>query len=98
MVTRALEGGEQAAVYRVSGAFDREAAWALRDAVVRESAHAIHIDFGSAVEVSELGLAVLANALLAQGHTVRMAGLKQRQLRVFRYCGLPFEELSAMAA
>ena len=82
-------------VFRVAGAFDRTAAWSLREQVEREAAREVLLDFSLVRDFSDLGVAVLAHGLTAARRRVLFRGLRQHQLRVFRYCGVAVEELAA---
>lgn len=87
-----VEGGR--AVLQVKGSFDREAAWALRDRLAREPADELLIDFQLANDFSDLGIAVLAYALQRSPRRVLFCGLRQHQVRIFRYCGVTVEEVN----
>lgn len=82
-------------VYRVAGSFDRAGAWSLREQVERESAREVLLDFSLVREFSDLGVAVLAHGLTTAGRRVLFRGLRQHQLRVFRYCGVAVDELAS---
>ena len=85
-------------VIRVSGVFDRATAWTLRDRVERETVQDVLLDFSLVREFSDLGVAVLAHGLSGLRRQLSFRGLRQHQLRIFRYCGVPIEELSARDA
>jgi anti-anti-sigma regulatory factor len=84
--------------FRVGGVFDRGSAWDLREKLEREGEREVLVDFSLVRDFSDLGVAVLAHALAGTGRRVALRGLRQHQLRIFRYCGLPVEELSAREA
>ena len=94
----AREGEGDRAVLRVAGVFDREAAWALRDRVARDAADELVLDFSLVREFSDLGIALLAHALQASPRRVLFRGLRQHQLRIFRYCGFTVDEVTARDA
>lgn len=81
--------------YRLSGTFDRGAAWALRSNLEREASSEIVLDFSLVRDFSDLGVAVLAHALTGSPMRVVFRGLRQHQVRIFRYCGLAIEETTA---
>ncbi len=91
VISEELEG--ERAVFRVAGTFDRSNAWALRDRVEREPRREVVLDFSLVRDFSDLGVAVLAHGLTATSHRVLFRGLRQHQLRIFRYCGVAVEEL-----
>jgi anti-anti-sigma regulatory factor len=92
-IAREWEGGR--VLLRLSGGFDRATAWKLRDHVERESAPEIVVDFSLVREFSDLAVAVLAHGMQAAQRRIFFRGLRQHQMRIFRYCGLPVEEASA---
>jgi len=85
-------------MFRVAGVFDRNSAWDLREKLEREAETDVLVDFSLVRDFSDLGVAVLAHALAGTGRRVALRGLRQHQLRIFRYCGVPVEELSARDA
>jgi anti-anti-sigma regulatory factor len=85
-------------VLRLDGVFDRATAWNLRDRVERETAAEILVDFSLVRDFSDLAVAVLAHGLQMSQRRVMFRGLRQHQLRIFRYCGVPVEELTARDA
>ena len=91
-ITREWEGDKL--VMRMSGVFDRASAWTLRDKVERESAQEVLLDFSLVRDFSDLAVAVLAHGLSGLRRRVAFRGLRQHQLRIFRYCGVPVEETS----
>jgi anti-anti-sigma regulatory factor len=95
-IARDLEG--ERTVLRIGGTFDREVAWALRDLVAREAGEELVLDFSLVRDFSDLGLAVLASALQGSARRVLFRGLRQHQVRIFRYCGLAVEERGAREA
>ena len=85
-------------VYRLSGIFDRAAAWLLREELEHEMNGEVLLDFSRVRDFSDLGVAVLAHGLTITSRRVLFRGLRQHQLRIFRYCGVAVEELSAREA
>jgi anti-anti-sigma regulatory factor len=83
------------AIYRLSGVFDRAGAWALRAKLDRETASEVLLDFSLVRDFSDLGVAVVAHGLTEIPRRVLFRGLRQHQLRIFRYCGVSIEETSA---
>lgn len=94
-IARELEGG--CPVLRVVGSFDRAAAWVLRTQVEQEAGRELILDFTLVREFSDLAVAVLAHGLHACMARVRIRGLRQHEVRIFRYCGIPLDELSREA-
>jgi anti-anti-sigma regulatory factor len=82
----------QRTIYRLSGHFDRGSAWALRDQVERDPATEVLLDFSLVREFSDLAVAVLAHGVTATTRRVQFRGLRQHQLRIFRYCGVAVED------
>jgi len=89
--------GEQI-VYRLSGVFDRAGAGALCETIERESARDVLLDFSLVREFSDLGVAVLAHGLTGATRRILFRGLRQHQVRIFRYCGIAPDELSGREA
>jgi anti-anti-sigma regulatory factor len=96
VVTREWEG--ERIVLRIAGVFDRGNAWSLRERVERETAPEVLLDFSLVRDFSDLGVAVLAQGVHASGRRVLFRGLRQHQLRIFRYCGVVVDEISAREA
>ena len=92
--TIAREGEGEQAVYRLSGVFDRGSAWALRQRVESDSARDVLLDFSLVRDFSDLGVAVLAHGLIGAPRRILCRGLRQHQVRIFRYCGVAPGELS----
>ena len=92
-IAREWEGSR--AVLRIGGVFDRDVAWALRERIARDPAAELLLDFSLVREFSDLGVALLAHALQASPRHVLVRGLRQHQLRIFRYCGFNVDELTA---
>jgi anti-anti-sigma regulatory factor len=96
--TITTERGPNGVTFRVVGDFDRNSAWALREQLLREQEQDAVVDFSLVRDFSDLGVAVLAHALAGMARRVALRGLRQHQLRIFRYCGVPIEEISARDA
>ncbi len=99
-VVREREGDR--VTLRVSGEFDRAAAWSLRELLQDElhsqhTASAVAVDFSLVREFSDLAVAVLARALADLKRPLALRGLRQHQLRIFRYCGIELDERTACA-
>jgi anti-anti-sigma regulatory factor len=90
-ISRELEDG--CPVLRIVGVFDRPAAWSLRARVEQETGRELILDFSLVREFSDLAVAVLAHGLQARTLRVRVRGMRQHQLRIFRYCGHPLDEV-----
>ena len=95
-ITKSREG--EHILYRVVGVFDRATAWALRDRIEREAAREMLLDFTHVRDFSDLGVAVLAHGITSSARRVLFRGLRQHQLRIFRYCGVAVDELTAREA
>jgi anti-anti-sigma regulatory factor len=93
--TITTERGGGRVTFRVAGVFDRNSAWNLREKLELEPEADVLVDFSLVRDFSDLGVAVLAHALAGAGRRVALRGLRQHQLRIFRYCGVSVEELSA---
>jgi anti-anti-sigma regulatory factor len=94
-ITREWDGDRL--VLRLAGAFDRATSWSLRDSLEREPAPEVVLDFSLVRDFSDLAIAVLAHGLQAGQRPVSLRGLRQHQLRIFRYCGIPADELAGVA-
>ncbi len=81
-------------VIRVAGVFDRASAFELRDRVEREpSTDDLVLDFSLVREFADLGVATLAHGLVGVDRRLHLRGLRQHQLRMFRYFGLDVDAL-----
>jgi hypothetical protein len=85
------------AVIRVAGVFDRASAFELRDRLERETAIDVVLDFSLVREFADLGVATLAHGLAGGERKLRLVGLRQHQLRIFRYFGVDVDGLGAAA-
>lgn len=79
-------------LYRLSGVFDRTGAWSLREKLDGETAEDVLLDFSLVRDFSDLGVAVVAHGLHETPRRVRFRGLRQHQLRIFRYCGVSIDD------
>ena len=95
-ITRELESGR--AVLRVRGVVDRDSARTLGERIARDGAAELLLDVTLVREFSDLGVAALATALQKAPGRVVFRGLRQHQLRMFRYCGLLVGEVSPREA
>jgi hypothetical protein len=84
--------GERATI-RLSGSFDRSDALELRERLVREDADEVILDFSLIRDFTDLGVATLAHGLTGMDRLPLLRGLRQHQLRIFRYCGVDVESL-----
>jgi hypothetical protein len=75
-------------VLRVSGTFDPASACELRDRLAREHTDRVTLDFSLVREFADLGVATLANGLAGGAWRLTLRGLRQHQLRIFRYFGV----------
>ena len=91
------EQNEARAVYQLRGAFDRDMAWALRNRIESEEVPDLLIDFSLVRDFSDLAVAVLAHGLAAAGRQASFRGLRQHQVRILRYCGIPIDESGPQA-
>ena len=96
--TIAREQDGQRVAFRMSGVFDRTSAWALREKIEREGASELLLDFSQVRDFSDLGVAVLAHGVTRTGQRVIFRGLRQHEIRIFRYCGVAVDETSAREA
>jgi anti-anti-sigma regulatory factor len=94
---REVEGGR--AVIRLSGVFDRGSASELAERLVAEPADEVVLDFSLVRDFADLGVALLAHDLAGGGERrLLMRGLRQHQLRIFRYFGVDVEALYSQPA
>ena len=85
-IVREQEGGR--AVLRIAGVFDRASAFELRERLEREPPGDVVLDFSHVREFADLGVATLAHGLAGGERRLRLLGLRQHQLRIFRYFGV----------
>lgn len=80
--------------YSIAGRFEAACAWELAGRVEKEPLFELTLDFSRCSEFVDHGIAVLSNALLAvPGKRVHLQGLRQHQLRLFKYFGVDADEL-----
>lgn len=80
--------------YRVTGKFDGACAFNLAHRIESEPLGELALDFSQCAEFVDYGIAVLASALLSvPGKRVHLEGLRQHQLRLFKYFGVDADEL-----
>ena len=90
------EQGDDRTLIRVAGTFDRGAAYELRDRLAKEPAGEVTLDFSLVSEFVDLGVATLAHVFAgAHHHRLVVRGLRQHQVRIFRYFGVDVEALRA---
>ena len=75
-------------VIRVAGVFDRASAFELRDRLEHEASQDLVLDFSLVREFADLGVATLAHGLAGADRRLHLRGLRQHQLRIFRYFGV----------
>jgi anti-anti-sigma regulatory factor len=86
-------------VIRLSGVFDRASAAELAERLqLEEATREVVLDFSLVREFADLGVAALAHGLAGGRQRLLMRGLRQHQLRIFRYFGVDVEALQSAAA
>jgi len=95
-IERELQDGRT--VIRVSGVFDSDSACELREQLSREPGDDVVLDFSLVREFADLGVATLAHGLAGAERRFRLLGLRQHQLRIFRYFGVDVESLHGLVA
>ncbi|WP_242394334.1 STAS domain-containing protein [Anaeromyxobacter oryzisoli] len=78
-------------VLRLAGTFDRAAALELARRVEAERGRELILDFSLVREFADLGVATLAQGLAHTERRLVLRGLRQHQLRMFRYFGVDVE-------
>ncbi len=82
------------ATYRLSGRFEGACAWELSSMLAREMLPELVLDFSQVGDYVDHGIAVVATALLARtDKRIHLRGLRQHQLRLFKYFGVDPDEL-----
>ena len=82
------------ALYRVTGKFEGGCAFALAKRIEVEPLGELTLDFSRCAEFVDYGIAVLSSALLSvPGKRVQLEGLRQHQLRLFKYFGVDADAL-----
>jgi hypothetical protein len=75
--------------YRVRGKFESSCAWDLSRRIAQEPLREMALDFSQVSDFVDYGIAVLSGALLeVPQKRVRLQGLRQHQLRLFKYFGV----------
>jgi anti-anti-sigma regulatory factor len=90
-IDRETEDGRT--VIRVSGVFDSASACELSDQLAHEPGADVVLDFSLVREFADLGVAALARGIADRSHHFSLRGLRQHQLRIFRYFGVELEPL-----
>ena len=80
--------------FRVTGRFEGTCAFNLAHRIEVEPLGELTLDFSQCAEFVDYGIAVLSSALLSvPGKRVHLEGLRQHQLRLFKYFGVDADEL-----
>jgi hypothetical protein len=75
--------------YRIAGKFESSCSWDLSRRIAQEPLGEMALDFSQVGDFVDYGIAVLSNAVLdLPQKTVRLQGLRQHQLRLFKYFGV----------
>jgi hypothetical protein len=75
--------------YRIVGKFENACAWDLSRRIAQEPLGEMALDFSQVGDFVDYGIAVLASAMLELPEkTIRLQGLRQHQLRLFKYFGV----------
>jgi hypothetical protein len=83
------------ATYRISGRFEGACAWELARRLENEPLSEVRLDFSQVGDYVDYGIAVVANALLGLGQKrIHLHGIRQHQLRVFKYFGVDPDQLA----
>ena len=91
-IEREVIGGT--ARYRVCGKFEGGCAWDLAGRIEHEPLGELTLDFSQCGEFVDYGIAVLATALLSiPDKTIHLEGLRQHQLRLFKYFGVDADKI-----
>jgi anti-anti-sigma regulatory factor len=80
-------------IIRLSGTFDRASAHELTERLQQEPGDDLVLDFSLVREFADLGVAALAHGLAGADRRLLLRGLRQHQLRIFRYFGVNVEPL-----
>jgi hypothetical protein len=81
--------------FSLTGRFDGACAWDLSGRLERELLPEIVLDFSRTTDFVDYGIAVLATTLQQlENKSVRLRGLRQHQLRMFKYFGVDPAELN----
>ena len=80
--------------YRVNGNFEGSCAFDLSRRLEKEALSEVVLDFSRAAHFVDYGVAVMSSALLSMPHkAIHLRGLRQHQLRLFKYFGVEPDEL-----
>src|SRR3954451_14956644 len=83
------------ATWRTSGRFEASCAWELAGRLQEEALPELVVDFSQVNDFVDYGVAVLSSALLSlPDKRVHLQGLRQHQLRVFKYFGIDPDALA----
>lgn len=92
IIDREVKGST--AVYRVRGKFESSCAWDLSRRIAQEPLRDLSVDFSQVNDFVDYGIAVLSSALIETPHKqVRLLGLRQHQVRLFKYFGVEPEQV-----
>jgi hypothetical protein len=82
--------------YRLSGRFEGACGWDLNRRLADEPLGEVLLDFSQVSDFVDYAIAVVANALLSLGQhkRIHLHGLRQHQLRLFKYFGVDPDELA----
>ncbi len=84
---REILGGT--ARYAITGRFDGACAWELARRIESEPLAELALDFSQCADFVDYGVAVVANAVLAAPQKrVQLRGLRDHQVRLFKYFGV----------
>jgi anti-anti-sigma regulatory factor len=84
-------------VLKLFGCFDGQAAVDLRDRLFAERSDEVVLDFTFVREFHDLGVAILAHGIagIDDDTHLLLRGLRNHQLRMFKYFGIDVEELTS---
>lgn len=87
--TVSREARGNTAWYSLNGRFEGTCAWELSNLLQRELLPEIVLDFSRTTDFVDYSIAVVATALQdLEDKSVRLRGLRQHQLRMFKYFGV----------
>lgn len=80
--------------WRICGKFEGACAWELSSRIQTEPLGELTLDFSQCGDFVDYGIAVLANAILSLPEKcIHLEGLRQHQLRLFKYFGVDADAL-----
>lgn len=80
--------------YRVTGKFEASCAFDLSRQLEKETLAEVVLDFSRTSDFVDYGVAVMSSALLSMPHrAIHLRGLRQHQLRLFKYFGVEPDDL-----